>query len=274
MKKILIIEDDLILLNLLKERVAKDGYIITTEKNGVSGLRTAETEIPDLIILDIVLPEMDGFTVLQKLKENKSTESVPVIIISNSGEPVEIEKVKKLGIADYLIKVEFDPDEVLMKIRKILGDETEYEINRQKEIKESMPEEKINRPKNGRPSVLIVEDDKFLRELISQKLNKEGMEIYFSITAEEALKTLETTVPHIILLDLLLPGINGFEFLKELKANPKISNIPVIILSNLGEEKDRENAFKLGAKDFLIKALYTPNEIVDEIKKILAENYL
>lgn len=274
MKKILIIEDDLILLNLLKERITKAGYGIIAEKNGSSGLKRAEAEIPDLILLDIILPEMDGFTVLQKLKENESTKSIPVIIISNSGEPVEIEKAKKLEIADYLIKTEFEPDEVLLKIKKILGDEEKIKPIKQQKIKENTPEEKVNQPKGDKLSVLLVEDDKFLRELIAQKLNKEGMEIYFSITAEEALKILETTIPHIILLDLLLPGINGFEFLKELKANPKISHIPVIILSNLGEEKDKETALKLGAKDFLVKALYTPNEIVDEIKKILDKSYL
>lgn len=273
MKKILIIEDDLILLNLLKERVSKAGYDIITEKSGTAGLKRAKTEIPDLILLDIVLPEMDGFTVLQKLKENGPTKSIPVIIISNSGEHIEIEKAKKLGISDYLIKVEFEPYEVLLKIKKILGEGEEIKPNKQQEITENAIKEKIADP-NEKLSVMLIEDDKFLRELIAQKLNKEGMEIYFSITAEEALKILETTIPHIILLDFLLPGINGFDFLKELKTNPKISHIPVIILSNLGEEKDKETAFKLGARDFLVKALYTPNEIVDKIKKILGKNYL
>lgn len=273
MKKILIIEDDLILLNLLKKRISKAGYDIITEKNGAAGLKKAETEIPDLILLDIVLPELNGLTILQKLKENKTTKSIPVIIISNSGEHVEIEKAKKLGITDYLIKVEFEPDEVLLKIRKILGDGEKVKPDKQQEITENTVKEKPV-DLNEKLTVMLIEDDKFLRELIAQKLNKEGMEIYFSITAEEALKILETTIPHIILLDLLLPGINGFEFLKELKTNPKTSHIPVIILSNLGEEKDKETAFKLGAKNFLVKALYTPNEIVNEIKKILGKNYL
>lgn len=119
------------------------------------------------------------------------------------------------------------------------------------------------------PKILIVEDDKFLRELLARKLQEEKLDIVQAIDGEEGIKKAEEELPDLLLLDLILPGINGFEVLKKLKENPKTSNIPVIVLSNLGQKEDVERALSLGAKDYLIKANFTLDEIFDKIKKYL-----
>lgn len=119
------------------------------------------------------------------------------------------------------------------------------------------------------PKILIVEDDKFLRELLSRKLQDEKMDIMQAIDGEEGLVKAQEELPELILLDLILPGINGFDVLKKLKENPKTANIPVIVLSNLGQKEDVERALTLGAKDYLIKANFTLEEIFDKIKKYL-----
>lgn len=117
--------------------------------------------------------------------------------------------------------------------------------------------------------VLIVEDDKFLRELISQKLSKEGFDVSTAIDGEEGVKKIKEIKPEIILLDLILPGIDGFEVLTQTKADSSVSSIPVIILSNLGQKEDIERGLKLGATDYLIKAHFTPGEIIEKIENIL-----
>lgn len=117
--------------------------------------------------------------------------------------------------------------------------------------------------------ILIVEDDKFLRELISQKLAKEGYDITEAVDGEEGAKMAKEVKPDLILLDLILPGIDGFEVLSKIKADPLSSSIPVIILSNLGQKEDIERGFKLGATDYMIKAHFTPGEIVDKIRSLL-----
>jgi DNA-binding response OmpR family regulator len=118
-------------------------------------------------------------------------------------------------------------------------------------------------------TILIVEDDKFLRELISKKLIQEGYDIIETIDGEEGLKKIKTEQPDLVLLDLILPGIDGFEVLSQMKEDPKTSAIPVIILSNLGQKEDVEKGLKLGAVDYLIKAHFTPGEIVEKIKAAL-----
>ena len=119
------------------------------------------------------------------------------------------------------------------------------------------------------PKILIVEDDKFLRELIAQKLVREGYEISEAGDGEEGIKKIKDEKPDLVLLDLILPGIDGFEILSRMKENSSLSRIPVIILSNLGQKDDVERGLKLGAIDYLIKAHFTPGEIIEKIKNAL-----
>jgi len=118
-------------------------------------------------------------------------------------------------------------------------------------------------------TILVVEDDTILRDLISQKLKKDNYEIVEAIDGEEGLKKAKEEKPDIILLDLILPGIDGFGVLEQIKKDPEIAKIPVVILSNLGQKEEIEKGMSLGATDFLIKAHFTLSEIVVKIKKIL-----
>lgn len=118
-------------------------------------------------------------------------------------------------------------------------------------------------------TILIIEDDKFLRDLIAKKLIKEDFEISEAIDGEEGARKVKEEKPDLILLDLILPGIDGFEVLSKIKEDPGLASIPVIILSNLGQKDDVERGLKLGAVDYLIKAHFTPGEIIEKIKKAL-----
>ena len=122
--------------------------------------------------------------------------------------------------------------------------------------------------------ILLVEDDKFLRELLAGKLEREGYTVLGAFDGEEAMQHIKTSRPHLILLDLVLPGMDGFEILTTLKQGTETANIPVIVLSNLGSREDIDKAMNLGARDFMVKAHHTPQEILEAIKKILNETYL
>jgi len=119
-------------------------------------------------------------------------------------------------------------------------------------------------------TILIIEDDKFLRDLIAQKLLREGFGIAEAVDGEKGLKKVKEVKPDLILLDLILPGMDGFEVLAKIKEEPVLAEIPVIILSNLGQKDDIERGLKLGAIDYLIKAHFTPGEIIEKIKKVLS----
>ncbi len=117
--------------------------------------------------------------------------------------------------------------------------------------------------------ILIIEDDRFLRQLISKKIGQEGYDVVEAVDGEEGIKKVETEKPDLILLDLILPGVDGFEVLSRVKKNLNTKHIPVIILSNLGQKEDVDRGLNLGAEDFLIKAHFTPTEIIIKIRNVL-----
>ena len=117
--------------------------------------------------------------------------------------------------------------------------------------------------------ILIIEDDSFLQGLASRKLQSQGYEISIATDGEQGFKVLEKNMPDMILLDLLLPNIDGFEFLKRMRDNDKWKNIPVIVFSNLSEEKDMKKAMDLGVKEYMIKANFTLDELTNKVKGFL-----
>lgn len=123
---------------------------------------------------------------------------------------------------------------------------------------------------NKTSKVLIIEDDAFLAELLVKHVQrKAGIEVSLALDAETGLAKVKEQRPDLILLDLLLPGMNGYEFLEKIKADPELSSIAVIVLSNLGQKEEIDRALKLGALDFLVKSHYDLDEIVTRIKLAL-----
>ena len=118
-------------------------------------------------------------------------------------------------------------------------------------------------------NILIIEDDEFLRSLINRKLSAEGYNMISAIDGEEGIKKVLAEKPDLVLLDLILPNEDGFEVLSKIKADPKVSQIPIIILSNSSQKEDIDKGMKLGAADYIIKAQFTPEEIVEKVKNIL-----
>ncbi len=120
-KKILIIEDEEILMNLLQRKLIQEGYDVSIARDGDEGLGLMKKNLPDLILLDILMPRMGGIEVMEEMQKDDSLKNIPVVIISNSGQPVEIDKAQQLGAKDWLIKTEFDPQEVVDKVKKQIG---------------------------------------------------------------------------------------------------------------------------------------------------------
>jgi CheY-like chemotaxis protein len=120
-KKILIIEDEEILADLLKTKLTGLGYDVSVAPDGMKGWEALQELLPDLVLLDIVMPRMSGIELLEHKMDLPSVKTIPVIIISNSGQPVELQKCKELGAKDWLIKTEFDPQEVVTKVVAQIG---------------------------------------------------------------------------------------------------------------------------------------------------------
>ena len=120
------------------------------------------------------------------------------------------------------------------------------------------------------PRILIVEDDELIARLYEKAFSFEQYEVDVATNGENALDTISEAVPTLILLDIMMPGMNGFEVLDHLKSSEKTKDVPVIVLTNLSGEQDAEEALKKGAVKYIIKSEHNPKEIVDMVKGILS----
>ncbi len=122
--RIMLIEDEEILIDVLQKKLITEGYDVLVARNGEEGiqkLKETRDNPPDLILLDIIMPKKDGFAVLEAIRKDKKLAPIPVIIISNSGQPVELSRAKELGAKDWLVKTEFDPQDVMDKVQKYIN---------------------------------------------------------------------------------------------------------------------------------------------------------
>jgi len=118
MAKILLAEDEELLIDVLQRKLTQEGYELKVAKNGKEAIEILKSgEKFDLILLDIIMPEMGGFEVMEEIQKDENLKNIPVIVISNSGQPVELTRAKNLGAKDWIIKTQFDPQEVLEKVK-------------------------------------------------------------------------------------------------------------------------------------------------------------
>ncbi len=122
-----------------------------------------------------------------------------------------------------------------------------------------------------RPYILWIEDDNFLGTLITKKLEAEGYRVEYVKSGEKAWQEVRKDKPDLILADILLPGMDGFEFLSRVKEDDNLKNIPVLLFSNLNQEKDVNRGLSLGAESFLVKSNVVPAQIIEEINKLINE---
>lgn len=115
--------------------------------------------------------------------------------------------------------------------------------------------------------ILLVEDEPLLGNILKQRLEREGFSVHLAVDGEEALKILKDTKPDLILLDVILPKISGFELMEKLKMDPQLQQAPVIVISNLGQESDVQKSQSLGAIEYFVKAKVSIDDLIGKIKR-------
>lgn len=261
-KKIVLIEDEATLADLLELRLEEEGFEVYVARDGAKGAQLVQDVKPDLVLLDMMLPILNGFGVLEALSTQGILSHMPVIIISNSGQPIEIERAKKFGVRDYIIKVNFDPEDVVRKVAQVLEGKTH---SLKKKARKTAAKEKMRH-------VLSVEDDSVLSDALERKFEEKGYDLHKAVNGENALRILEKETIDAILLDIILPDMDGFAVLQKIKENPHTKNIPVIIVSNLGQKEEIERGLKSGASGYIVKANSLPKDILEKVESVISKN--
>jgi two-component system phosphate regulon response regulator PhoB/two-component system alkaline phosphatase synthesis response regulator PhoP len=257
-KILLIIEDDVLLGDAMLRCLQDEKYDVDLVRDGSKGLQKIRELKPNLVVLDSSLPKMSGLDILAAKFSDVSIANIPAIILMDSDDSSEISKVLALGAKDYLIKSQFNQESLVNKIIQ--------QLSQFKQKSDETPKVTHSKHLLSGKKIMWVEDDAFLSEIIARKLSTEGCILMHATNGEEALPLVSREHPDVILLDIILPGMDGFEILRRIKDTPETKNIPVILLSNLGQKSDIEKGQQLGAERFLIKALVSLDEIIAEIE--------
>jgi signal transduction histidine kinase/DNA-binding response OmpR family regulator len=241
---VLVIEDDPKAIDLLRIYLAEAGYAVETARDGEEGLNKAKQLSPSAIILDVLLPKVDGWDFLKEIKANSDTSRIPVIITS-----IVDQKGRgfALGAAEYLVKP-FKKKTLLERL-DAFGMRTNARARSMR--------------------ILAIDDDPKAVELLAAALEPEGFQVLRCHGGEEGLAIAESQHPDIIILDLVMPGLNGFEVLDRLEKSSAAEKPPVLIFSVKDLTPDEKKRLKGRIARFAQKQEYTPQRLVGLVRDVL-----
>lgn len=248
---ILLVEDNPLTLQTLIEYLQKLQLQSIVAHNGEEALRRIREGHPDLILLDVMLPGMDGFEVCETLKANIATREIPVIFLTALSDTEAKVKAYEVGGVDYVTKP-FDFQEVATRVKMRLS-----LLSLQKRLKTKQSilggvEGSLSRNR-GDIRILIVDDNPLTIEAIRAYLETFGFTILTAKSGDAVIEHLPHPLPDLILLDVMMPGKDGYATCRWLKHNPNTKDIPVIFMTSLTGMQDKVKAFESGGSDYIMK---------------------
>lgn len=242
---ILVIDDDLAVQEMMMRCLIKEGFEVKSATTGEAGLRLAQTLRPDVITLDVLLPNMNGWEVLSALKADPELADIPVIVMSivddrNQG--------FTLGAADYLTKpVDYK------RLSRLL----------------SRYQAEVVGTASSKGRVLVAEDDGATREMFRRMLEKEGWEVIEAANGRIALEAVTTRRPDLVLLDLMMPEMDGFQFLTELRQHPQWGTLPIIVITAMDLSPTDRLRLTGSVEQVLQKGAYDRDDLLREVKGLV-----
>jgi CheY-like chemotaxis protein len=239
-RRVLVVDDEPQTREVLARGLEKDGFAVTTAGSGEEALRLAAETRPDVISLDVLMPGMDGWTVLRALKADPRTADIPVVMISMLDSQA---MGYALGAADYLLKP-FDRERLVAVLRRY----------------------RCQRPPCP---VLVVEDDPPTREVLRRTLEANGWVVCEAVNGRQGLAAVASNRPELVLLDLMMPEMDGFEFLAELRRTGPGRDVPVVVVTAKDLTEEDRLRLKGAAGPVLQKGAFTREELAQEIRRTL-----
>ena len=239
---VLVVDDERAARDVLGSALTQEGYRVVTATGGQDGLRLARHEKPDAIILDVIMPDLDGWAVLRSLKADADLCKIPVILVTVLGDR---DMGIALGAAEHLTKP-VDPKELLRLLARVQWSART-------------------------PDVLIVDDDRATRDVLRRALVKEGWMVREAANGAEGLDQLTKAKPAVMLLDLIMPEMDGFEVMREMRLNPVWRDIHVVIVTSKDLSRDELEWLRGHAMDVFQKGAYGRAELITAVRGMIED---
>jgi len=240
-KRVLVVDDEADIRYILRQHLERLGHEVVEAQSGLEAIEKVRALRPDLITLDVMMPDMDGFDVMAVLKEREGTRTIPVIFLSVVQDEA---KGFRLGATDYITKP-IDPDRLLRAIDRIL------------------PQEERHAP----PRVLVVDDDLEILTILGRILGRAGYDVAQAQDGQQGLSKVYTEAPDLVILDIQMPGMSGYEVIRRIRGTRRLANLPILVLT-ASEAGDRAKALALGATEYLTKP-FSADVLLLEITRLI-----
>ncbi|HIA68105.1 TPA: response regulator [Candidatus Poribacteria bacterium] len=248
---ILLVDDSKLVHASVGRIIDKNGFKLIHAMDGVEGLQKAVEYMPDLIISDLDMPNMNGYEMCQEIKQRNATQDIPVVILSVRGTGLDIDKGFDVGANDFLTKP-VDEAELISRINLTLAPKGESSL---------------------REKILVVDDSALVRNMMKQGLSQQGFEILTASDGHEGYDAAVEHEPDLIITDFNMPGMDGRELTRALKNREALSDIPVLMLTAADSDKDQRKGKHAGIAAFLSKP-FPPDKLVVIAEKLIAERRL
>lgn len=254
---ILIVDDDPHYRSLLRERLQNAGYLISEAADGVEAVEILRVESYDVILLDLNMPNMDGFEVLEWLKQNKNTRDTNVIVLTSDSKRDTVVTSLTLGAKDFITK-SAGKLEMITRIRYLSGIK----------VLEQKTHEKISDDELASSKILIVDDEALSIELTARRIEKQGFSALRANSGEQAIAMVKEQDIQLVLLDINMPGMDGYTTLKHLREHKAKEELAIVMVTAIEEPDIVIDCIKAGADDYIMKPFH-PTELIARITSVL-----
>lgn len=248
-RTILYVDDSPVMHHFVKTTLRDSDYNLITAVDGIDGYEKYCKFLPNIIITDIEMPGMGGLELCKKIKENNEGRFIPIVILSSRSQAIDIDTAFNYGADDYLIKP-VSPDNLIEKIKDYFG-----VLDRKK-----------------RNKILVVDDSKVSAEMISHALLKNSHNVIIASNAEQAYQLAITERPEIVITDIEMPGMSGYDLVKIIRETPELRDVSFIMMSSRDRKSDIKKSEKLGISRYFIKP-FDIEKLVIVVEQLLLEKY-
>lgn len=267
MTKVLIVEDDPMISEIYQKKFSDSGFEVLAVDSGEKALTLNKTEKIDVMMLDLIMPKMDGFEVIKNIRESKINPEMKIFIFSNLSQKEDQDRAMKLGADVFIIKADYAPSELVKEISRRINQSNEVKKNEavQNGSKKLLEEKE----KNGKKKILLIEDEEIFLEMFGEKLRQDGYIVETANNGAWGLKEALKGEYDLFIIDVMMPAMTGEEIIEKLKLEEKTKNIPIIVFSASVEDHVEEKVKKMGVNEFFIKTQVIPSDLSKRVGELL-----
>lgn len=273
LRRILIAEDDRFMANICRLKFEEAGFSVLVAHDGHDVVEQLILNPPDVVLLDLMIPGLDGVGVLKFLRSRDRLRNLPVVVISNSSHfSGVVQQAWQAGATHFISKAEASPDMMIEEVFKaMMPKETSDAPLTQAGISaDEPPPLPPVRPNSGPPriKVLLADDDTVIHNVLTYFLNLAGFEVRSAFDGRQAMEMAISQAPDLLILDGMMPGLDGIQVLERWSIHPTLSTVPVLMLTGDADEGKRATAMEHGAVAYLVKP-FSPEELVKRVQHFI-----